>query len=73
MQLMADMQAGDVRVSSLVAIFRAAAMKERQAMTATEASDLIDKIGMEKAAGLISATFETAPIFNFKTKAKKAA
>ena len=72
--LVAQMSSGNVRLSTIVAMFRAALLKERPAVTQDEAIGLIEKIGPERAVKLISEAIEQSPMFQGKgPKAKKAA
>lgn len=70
--ILAQMQSGNVRLSTIVAMFRAALLKERSGITSAEAMHLIEQIGPERAAQLIAAAIEESPIFKRQPKAKAA-
>lgn len=68
--LAATLQTGDARLSTIVALFRGALLKERPEITHAEAIDLIEKIGPERAVKLTAEAIEQSSTFGKKGKAK---
>ena len=61
--IIASLQGGNVRLSTIVTMFRAALLNERPGITRAEAMALIEEVGPEHAAKLISEAIEESPMF----------
>lgn len=68
---LAKMKSGDVRLSTIVTMFRAALLKERPGITQAEAMELIEEIGPERAAKLVAEAIQESPTFASEAKRPK--
>jgi hypothetical protein len=70
-QIAKELTSGDVRMTTVLSLFRACLLKSRPQITAEEAGEIIDEIGPQKAAELIGVAIAESPMFASAAKPAK--